>query len=70
MTDGFALLEHLGVPTLVIRGERSPGFTEHDAGEALRRLPAGTLLTVPEAGHFAPMERPDVVADAIARFLG
>jgi len=70
MTDGFALLEHLAVPALVIRGERSPGFGEGDAAEAIRRLGAGTLRTVGGAGHFAPMERPAQVGDAIAAFLG
>jgi len=70
MTDGFALLERLAVPTLVIRGERSPGFGATEADEAIRRLPAGTLRTVAGAGHFAPMERPAEVGDAIAGFLG
>ena len=69
MTDGFALLERLHVPVLLIRGERSPGLGEREAAEALRRLPAGTLLTVPGAGHFVPMERPREVMEAIARFL-
>jgi len=70
MTDGFGLLERLAVPTLVVRGERSPGFRTDDAVEAMRRLPAGTLRTVGGAGHFAPMERPAEVGDAIAAFLG
>src|SRR5207244_3803389 len=38
MTDGFALLERLAVPTLVIRGERSPGFGTTEADEAISRL--------------------------------
>ncbi len=69
MTDGFGLLERLRVPTLVIRGDQSPGFRADDAVEAVRRLPAGTLRTVGGAGHFAPMERPAEVGDAIAAFL-
>src|SRR3989441_11991182 len=70
LTDGFALLERLAVPALVIRGERSPGFGERDAAEAIRRLPAGTPRTGANAGHFAPMERPAEGGDAIAAFLG
>jgi len=69
MTDGFALLERLTVPTLVVRGERSPGLGERELAEALRRLPAGTAVTIPGAGHFAPMERSDAVAAAIEGFL-
>jgi len=38
--------------------------------EAMRRLPDGTLLEVERSGHFVPQERPGVVMDAIAAFLG
>src|SRR5439155_25692070 len=69
MTDGFALLEHLAVPTLLVRGHRSPGLGERETADALARLSAGTLHTVPHAGHFAPMERPVEIGDAIAGFL-
>jgi len=70
MTDGFALLECLTVPTLIVRGEQSPGLGERETAEALRRLPAGTSRTVARAGHFAPMERSADVAAAVADFLG
>ena len=69
MTDGFALLEHLTVPTLVVRGDGSPGLGERETADALARLSAGTLHTVRHAGHFAPMERPAEIGDAIAGFL-
>ena len=69
MTDGFTLLERLQVPVLLIRGAQSPGLGEREAAEALRRLPDGWLLTVPRAGHFVPMERPDAVTTAIADFV-
>jgi pimeloyl-ACP methyl ester carboxylesterase len=68
-TDGFVLLERLTVPTLVVRGERSPGLGARETDDALRRLPHGTLRTIPGAGHFAPMERPEEVAAAIAEHL-
>jgi pimeloyl-ACP methyl ester carboxylesterase len=70
LTDGFGLLDHLAVPTLVVRGQHSPGLGEREVAEAMRRLPAATLRTIPRAGHFAPMERPDEVAAAIAEHLG
>ena len=69
LTDGFALLEHLAVPTLAVRGKKSPGFEAASAAEAMRRLPSGTLRTVEGSGHFAPMERSAEVGDAIASFL-
>jgi len=70
MTDGFALLEHLAVPTLLLRGDRSPGLGERETADALGRLRQGTVHTVRHAGHFAPMERSAEVGDAIAAFLG
>ena len=70
LSDGFAFLERLAVPVLVVRGEQSPGFGEREAAEAIRRLPAGTLRTVAGAGHFVPMERPAEVSDTLAAFLG
>jgi pimeloyl-ACP methyl ester carboxylesterase len=70
MTDGFALLPHLRVPTLVVRGARSPGLGVAETAEVLRRLPAGSLVTIPDAGHFVPMERSRAVGDALAGFLG
>jgi pimeloyl-ACP methyl ester carboxylesterase len=69
MSDSFAFLEHLEIPTLLIRGENSPGLGQTDAAEALRRLPNGTLLTVPQCGHFVPMERPVELADALLRYF-
>ncbi|HJQ83888.1 MAG TPA: alpha/beta hydrolase [Candidatus Binatia bacterium] len=68
MTDGFALLGHLAVPTLVVRGDRSPGLGERETAETLRRLRAGTVRTVARAGHFVAMERPAEVAAAIEGF--
>ncbi len=70
MSDGFGFLEKLAVPALVVRGESSPTLPDRSLAEAVRRLPAGSALTVPRAGHFAPMERSAAVADALAGFLG
>jgi pimeloyl-ACP methyl ester carboxylesterase len=69
MTDGFALLERLDVPTLLVRGERSPGLGEREIAEASARLRVGTVRTIAKAGHFVPMERSEAVAGAIAEFL-
>jgi len=69
MTDSAELLSRLDVPALLVRGEHSTGLDGRVAGEALARLPQATLVTVPGAGHFAPMERSGAVAEAIARFL-
>jgi lipase len=70
LSNGFARLESLAVPTLVVRGAKSPGFDPKSAAEAIHRLPAGTLRTVEGGGHFVAMERAPEVSDAIAEFLG
>ena len=63
-------LGELRVPVLVAVGERDmPGF--HDAAEALTR---GILVVrksvVPEAGHLAPLEKPEAFNDILLDFLG
>jgi pimeloyl-ACP methyl ester carboxylesterase len=69
LTSGFAFLERLAVPTLLVRGAESPSLPAVSAAEAMRRLPVGHLLTVEGAGHFVPQERSRQVMDAIADFL-
>lgn len=69
LSNGFALLERLAVPTLVVRGAKSPGLDAASSAEAIRRLESGTLRTVEGGGHFVPMERSAEVGDAIAAFL-
>jgi pimeloyl-ACP methyl ester carboxylesterase len=69
MSDGFAFLEKLAVPTLVIRGETSPTLADRSLAEAVHRLPDGRAHTVPGSGHFVPMERSAAVAEALAEFL-
>jgi pimeloyl-ACP methyl ester carboxylesterase len=69
MIDGFALLERLAVPTLIVRGEHSPTLGADAASHALARLPDGRLHTVAGAGHFVPMERSAAVAAVLDAFL-
>jgi pimeloyl-ACP methyl ester carboxylesterase len=69
MTDGYSLLPPLAVPTLVVRGQQSPGLGDSAVAEVMQRLPTATLRTIARAGHFVPMERPEEVAAAIADHL-
>jgi pimeloyl-ACP methyl ester carboxylesterase len=52
MIDCFALLLHLAVPTLIIRGERSPCRGERETADALASLRSGRVATIAGAGHF------------------
>lgn len=63
------ILPAVEAPTLVIRGERTEGFLGMVAQHVSERAQNGRLLTIRDAGHLVPMERPDSVADEILRFL-
>jgi pimeloyl-ACP methyl ester carboxylesterase len=69
MSDGFAFLDRLRVPALLVRGEHSPGFDGPHAAQALAHLADARLVTIAGAGHFAPMEHSTAVAAAIDDFL-
>ena len=67
--DGSDVLRAITVPTLVMCGRQdmwSP-ITQHKAMQAL--APCSELEVIEDAGHMAPMERPDEVAHAIERWL-
>lgn len=65
----WSLLDRIDTPALVIRG----ALTESPVGALAEmiadRLPNARLLSIEDAGHMAPMERPDVVAREVLSFL-
>jgi pimeloyl-ACP methyl ester carboxylesterase len=63
------ILPQIDVPTLVIAGELTEGFLDMVAQGVAQRIPNGRYLKLPEAGHLAPMERPETVAAEILTFL-
>jgi pimeloyl-ACP methyl ester carboxylesterase len=67
--DSADRLHEIGCPTLVIYGEEDlitlPWYNE----EVARRIPGARAVAIPGAGHFAFVERPDAVNDAIEKFL-
>ena len=63
------VLPRVDCPTLVMKGERTEGFLSMVATGAAGRMPNARLVTVPNAGHLAPMERPEAVATEIMGFL-
>lgn len=54
------------VPVLVVAGADDP-LCPADRYAAAAAGPLATLVTLPGAGHYLPLEAPDVVAEAIAR---
>jgi proline iminopeptidase len=62
-------LATLNVPTLLLHGEHD--FIPVDvAAHIADALPRARLSVLPAVGHFAFVERPDLVQDEVARFLG
>ncbi len=62
-------LPDIEAPVLVVRGEHTEPFLGMVAQQVSDRVQSGRLLTIPDAGHLVPMERPDVVAGEIIAFL-
>jgi pimeloyl-ACP methyl ester carboxylesterase len=56
-------------PTLVLWAERDPTGPLSLARHLAADVPGSTLETVPDCGHFLPMDRPEAVAKSLAGFL-
>jgi pimeloyl-ACP methyl ester carboxylesterase len=61
-------LGELGVPSLVVWGMRDP-YIPARFGKAYADVLGAELLELPDAGHWAWLDRPDVV-DRVVEFLG
>jgi pimeloyl-ACP methyl ester carboxylesterase len=62
-------LGRVGVPTLLVRGERSPVVDDADESEFRRRRPADPVVLVDGAGHSIQGDRPLELARIIEEFV-
>jgi 3-oxoadipate enol-lactonase len=67
--DSTPTLGTISVPTLVLVGDEDTLTPVTDAIALAAAIPGARLVTVPGAGHLAPLEQPAVVNAAIAEFL-
>jgi pimeloyl-ACP methyl ester carboxylesterase len=67
--DAASYLDRIACPTLVMVGrqDRWSPVSQHE--EMMERLPNARLEVIENAGHFAPVEQPDAVADILVPFL-
>lgn len=67
--DATEVLRAIRVPTLVLCGRQDSWapVPQHEAMHAL--VPGAVFEVIEDAGHMAPMERPQAVADALLRWL-
>lgn len=56
-------------PVLAIRGAASETFLPDVEARLGRIVPRCESVTIPDAGHFAPMEQPQACAQAIVAFV-
>lgn len=68
--DAEAALPRVHTPVLVVMGDLDPDFASprDEADWIVERL-GGTVLMVPDAGHYPQAQRPDIVLPAIRVFL-
>lgn len=59
----------LAVPTLVVWGMRDPALLPCQLDDLDRWVDDLTVVRIPGAGHFAPWETPEPVAEALGDFL-
>ena len=62
-------LSLLGMPTLVVWGERDRVFPESQARESVARLREGSLAVIPNCGHMPHVECPERFLAALDGFL-
>ena len=67
--DATPLLASIACPTLLVVGEQDRITTPGEMSEVAHAIPDSQLLSVPGAGHLAPLESPEFVNRAIGRFL-
>jgi len=68
-TDIRQAVPKLRTPALIIRGSRSETFRRESLARMERLLPQARFVTIPEASHLVPLERPAETGAAIRDFL-
>jgi pimeloyl-ACP methyl ester carboxylesterase len=68
--EAWSILSHIDVPTLLLSGSEDAWAPLSQLEMMHRHVPHATLFEVHDAGHMAPIERPDAVALALREWLG
>ena len=67
--DVWEVLPKISLPTLVIRGALTEPHLAYICEEVSNRLQNGRLVTLDDAGHMSPMERPETIVKEVREFL-
>ena len=68
--DAEAVLATISVPTLLLSGTADAWSPLAQHKEIQRQIPHATLVAIEQAGHMAPIEQPEAVAQALREWLG
>jgi pimeloyl-ACP methyl ester carboxylesterase len=64
--DSVRLAPDLGVPVLILHGDRDPEVPQQEIQRLMAALPHVELVTFRGAGHMLPLTHPDAVAEHTA----
>ena len=67
--DSTPLLKSITVPTLVIVGEHDAITKPEEMARMAAAIPQAEFVTIADAGHMAPLERPEAVNAVLSKFL-
>lgn len=62
-------LPHLQVPLLILRGEHTDTFWASTGRRVIQNIPLARVISIPNATHLVPFERPMEVALAVQNFV-
>ena len=62
-------LPAIGVPTVVIWGDRDMFFAAEQGQRTADAIPGAEFILLPGCGHFPPVERPEAVATTLINLL-
>jgi pimeloyl-ACP methyl ester carboxylesterase len=65
----WAMAARVQAPTLLVYGMRDKLVDPLTSRRAARTFPDNRLIVLPDSGHVAQMEHPDIVARAVAELL-
>ncbi len=61
--------KHINCPVLIIRGEHTDTFFPEAADRLKKIIPMLEIVSIPNSGHFVPMEKPQECARIVADFI-
>lgn len=68
-TDTTGSLEKIQIPTLIICGQYDTLTTPESMQNLAKQIPNSEFIKIPNAGHMAPFENPEIVNKVIFTFL-